>query len=88
MKEFIELSANKNSLANRKLVHGAGINDADYVTTPAVDGKQKSLGLYLTEEEAHQAYMIFKRELIIITANREPDLKLKNALLRITHTKY
>lgn len=37
--KFIEITANKNSLAQRKLVHGIGINDALYIVRPLIDGK-------------------------------------------------
>jgi hypothetical protein len=39
MKEFIEIPACKQSLGQRKLVYGVGVNDADYMTQPLVNGK-------------------------------------------------
>jgi len=43
---FIEIPANKNSLNLRKLIHGVGINDADYIVRPRVDGKSKLCSYY------------------------------------------
>ena len=40
MSKFIEIPANKKSIANRKLVSGIGVNDADYMTNQIADGKQ------------------------------------------------
>lgn len=40
MPEFIEMPATKRSISMRKPVHGVGINDANYVVQPLVDGKQ------------------------------------------------
>jgi len=38
--QFKKITANKNSIAQRKLVFGVGINDADYITQPTVNGKR------------------------------------------------
>lgn len=38
MKEFPVITANKNSISRRKLVHGVGVNDADYKVSPQVNG--------------------------------------------------
>ena len=46
MKEFIEIQASKNSLANRKLVCGIGINDAKYMVTNIIDGKRECCPYY------------------------------------------
>lgn len=37
--KFISKKANKLSLSKRSLVHGVGINDADYVVRPKINGK-------------------------------------------------
>lgn len=37
---FIEIPTTKHSIANRKLVYGVGINDADYQVKPTVNGKK------------------------------------------------
>ena len=37
-KGFVEIKASKNSLANRRLVYGVGINDADYFINTSVSG--------------------------------------------------
>jgi len=50
-----------------------------------VQGKQRYLGLYLTEEEASQVYRACKKEVIICVANQQSDLKLKSALLNIAN---
>lgn len=39
MNEFIEIPASKKSLSFRRLVHGVGINDAEYMVCPKVNGK-------------------------------------------------
>ena len=39
MKEFIEITASKQSLTNRKLSFGVGVNDADYLVQPRILGK-------------------------------------------------
>lgn len=44
--QFIERSANKNSIAKRKPVHSVGINDADYVVTNNSSGKQMMCPYY------------------------------------------
>lgn len=40
MTKFIEIPANKKSLAMRKLIYGIGINDANYIVQPKINGKQ------------------------------------------------
>ena len=37
---FIEKPANHNSLRQRKLIHGVGINDAPYIIRPLINGKK------------------------------------------------
>ena len=39
MTDFIEIPASKKSLSFRRLIHGVGINDADYMTNPEINGK-------------------------------------------------
>jgi hypothetical protein len=48
MNTFQKTPANKSSLVRRKLVYGVGINDANYVTSPKVNGKQVSCIFYRT----------------------------------------
>jgi hypothetical protein len=43
---FVEITANKNSLAQRKNIHGIGINDAPYAVTRIVDGKRQTCPFY------------------------------------------
>ena len=40
MSDFIEIAASKNSLANRKLIYGFGVNDAWYLTQPIINGSR------------------------------------------------
>lgn len=47
MREFVEIPASKKSLAFRKPLHGVGINDAEYMTTPIVSGKRLICPYYL-----------------------------------------
>ena len=44
-------------------------------------GKQKALGAFNTEEEAHNAYCIYKAKVIIEVANKQTDVRIKSALL-------
>ena len=46
MNEFIEVKANAKSIWMRKLVHGIGINDADYQTQPRINGKKVKCQFY------------------------------------------
>jgi len=48
--DFIELPANKASLARRKLVHGVGINDADYIVKPTIKLIRTACPYYTTWE--------------------------------------
>ena len=46
MTRFIEKPANKQSIDNRKLVCGVGINDADYIVQPKINGKRVTCPYY------------------------------------------
>lgn len=46
MIEFTKIPATKQSLAGRKLVHGVGVNDADYITRPLINGKRVTCPSY------------------------------------------
>jgi len=46
--QFIEIPANKQSISKRKPIFGVGINDADYIVSPIINGKQKTCVFYLT----------------------------------------
>lgn len=52
------------------------------------NGKHYGLGYFITEKEASNAYLTFKRELILVIANQQDDLRLKNALNYIANTEY
>ena len=47
MNDFVEIPASKNSLSNRKLIYGVGINDANYLTQIKIDGKVSICPYYL-----------------------------------------
>ncbi len=47
MSEFIKIPASKLSFAKRKLVHGVGINDANYIVSPKIRGKQTWCPIYV-----------------------------------------
>lgn len=57
-----------------------------YQAQCSVGNACKALGYYLTEEEARQAYLHFKKELIITVANEQKDIRVKNALLKAIKT--
>ena len=40
MNKFVEIPATNRSLSKRKPVYGVGINDADYIVQPVIDGKR------------------------------------------------
>lgn len=44
--KFIEIPANKRSLAMRRPVYGVGINDANYQITPIINGRQVMCPIY------------------------------------------
>lgn len=46
MSDFIEIPASKTSISMRKPVCGIGINDADYILKPIIDGKQTVCPFY------------------------------------------
>lgn len=48
MNKFIERTANKNSLAHKRLVCGMGVNDASYIVLPEINGKRVMCPYYLT----------------------------------------
>jgi len=48
MNTFIELPINNKSIGQRKLVYGVGINDANYVVTAVLNGKQIRCTYYST----------------------------------------
>jgi len=48
--------------------------------------KQIHLGAFNTEQEAHQAYLKYKKQVIIEVALEQDDIRLKDALLRIADT--
>jgi hypothetical protein len=47
MSNFIEIPANKSSITRRKPVFSIGINDANYVTNPTINGKRVACPFYL-----------------------------------------
>ena len=46
MTQFVEIPASKNSLANRTPICGTGINDADYMVCPRINGKMLTCPFY------------------------------------------
>lgn len=46
MKDFLRVPATKKSLAKRKPIYGIGINDADYITNPEINGKTVTCPIY------------------------------------------
>ncbi|MBL4795895.1 MAG: hypothetical protein JKY50_00620 [Oleispira sp.] len=48
MSKFIEIPASKRSISLRKPVYGMGINDADYMVQPKIDGKKTICPYYIS----------------------------------------
>ena len=46
MTKFVEKPATLQSISSRRLVHGVGINDADYITSPKINGKTSMCPFY------------------------------------------
>jgi hypothetical protein len=46
--QFIVVPANKQSIINRKPIIGVGINDADYIVQPRINGKKLMCPYYMT----------------------------------------
>ena len=46
MSEFIEIPANANSLSHRQPLYGVGINDAEYMVKPIINGKRSRCPYY------------------------------------------
>lgn len=55
--------------------------DGKFMAQCNVNGKKKFLGYYLAEEEAYQAYKVFKTEYIRTIALEQTDERLKQAML-------
>lgn len=47
MNKFIEFPATSKSISQRRPIFGVGINDADYITSPTIDGRQLVCPYYL-----------------------------------------
>ena len=47
MSDFVEIPASKSSLSKRKPVYGVGINDANYIVQPKINGKRITCPFYL-----------------------------------------
>ena len=75
-----------NASANRgKYPQGVFYNNArnnKYVSCCRINGKQKTLGRYPTEQEASQVYKKFKSNLIISVANEQTDIRIRNGLIK------
>lgn len=46
MSEFVEIPATEKSTSHRRLIHGVGFNDADYIVQPKIHGKTKICPYY------------------------------------------
>jgi hypothetical protein len=75
---FIKRDANRGQY---KLGVSFNKGNDKYVAQCKIDGKTKHLGYYLTEEEAYQAYKVFKTAHIRSIANKQTDERLKQAML-------
>lgn len=64
------------------------IKRQQYKSCCNVNGKQKTLGYFKTEELAYQKYKECKKEVIICLANQQQDTRLKDALLTIAKDGY
>lgn len=45
---FVEIPVNKRSIGKRTIVHGVGVNDADYMVNPRINGKAFTCPFYNT----------------------------------------
>jgi hypothetical protein len=92
----IFLSSQVNNLLTnnkaRRGVYALGVNwDANlkhFKASCSIEGKLKHLGLFKTEVEASECYKTFKKGVIIAAANKQTNLRLKEALLTIAITEY
>ena len=88
-------SAINNLLSDRLSLRGACVigvqwckSHKKYKAVCSVNSKLKFLGRYVSEKEASQAYLTFKKQHIIFIAHNQTDLQLKQILLNIANTEY
>jgi len=92
----IFISQEINKLVNKQLntsgkyLLGVSWNKSSkkFIAQCSVNGKVQFLGKFISEFEASKVYLAFKRKRIIMIANQQENIKLKNALLHIANTEY
>ena len=89
MNLFTEIPASKRSLAQRKLIHGVGINDANYIIQPLIDGKQTRwmearnwVGLELDKDILVSDNKVYSQETCMFVSSQINTLLSGNATKR------
>lgn len=67
---------------NSKYLKGVYLNSSNRYVAQCGTGSKTYLGSYGTQEEAHAAYMIDKRKAALVLAEKQKDVRVKDALVK------